>query len=181
MMVLISVALLVNAIWLRSTIQKDKASTQIASGVYELNLLTSNYLLRRGEQTKIQWQLRYASLSELLSKDLFQESEEIILLKEIQQNHATLKNLFGQLVEEYDALGSEHKETQEYKNFEDLFIKQLLIKTQAMLSTSQQLAETIQNEVIETQLTTSIVIILMIFGMTGLIILVSFLLKKKTS
>lgn len=176
MIVLISVTLLLNTFWLRTTIQDNKTINQIASSVYELNVLTSNYLLRKSEQTKLQWHLKSDSLEKLLMIERSDKPEEMRLIREIQQNHKSLKDIFDRLVVEYEINGQ--VTTEAYKNFEDLFVGQLLVKTQAMLSSAQQLSDIDQRAMLENQFTTSIVIISVIFGMTGMIILVSFLLKK---
>lgn len=74
----------------RKALQKEETVDQITKGVFELNLVTYEYVLNHRNRTRIQWQLRYDSLTKLIRSEISQIPEEQILLHEIRQNYENL-------------------------------------------------------------------------------------------
>ncbi len=85
----------------RKALQKEETVDQITKGVFELNLVTYEYVLNHRNRTRIQWQLRYDSLTKLIRSEISQIPEEQILLHEIRQNYENLQAIFSQLVTTY--------------------------------------------------------------------------------
>ncbi|MCJ7687107.1 MAG: hypothetical protein MUO68_22745, partial [Desulfobacteraceae bacterium] len=67
---------------MNEAIEKEKAIDHLNRGVFELNLMTHDYLLNHGTRALTQWQARYDSLGTILSTG-FQAPEEKLLLGEI--------------------------------------------------------------------------------------------------
>ncbi len=63
---LIAFTLFINIQDMRAVIEENVKADQLTIGVFELSLLTNDYLLNRTERTQMQWQLRYDSLTELI-------------------------------------------------------------------------------------------------------------------
>ncbi|MBI4619985.1 MAG: hypothetical protein HY739_07465 [Desulfobacterales bacterium] len=49
-------------------INRNKIAGEAAKGVFELNLITYEYLLHHEDRMQAQWQLRHDSLTKLLSE-----------------------------------------------------------------------------------------------------------------
>ncbi len=78
------------------------ASRAIAKGVYELNILASEYLLYYGKRPKLQWQSRNESIQELLLKIKLQDQGEKALLNRMADHLEAVKSYFTQLVSSYE-------------------------------------------------------------------------------
>jgi len=83
---------------------------QIVKGVFELNILTSDYLLHREGRARTQRQLKHGSLSELLRNASFRESDEKILAEQIAHGHEELKATFSRLITSHGGQDSRKEE-----------------------------------------------------------------------
>ena len=63
--------------------EQEILAGEILSGVFELNILTNDYLTYQSERSKVQWQLKYDSIAELLGDEEFGTGEKQIILKGI--------------------------------------------------------------------------------------------------
>ena len=79
--------------------KKDRVSNEIIKGVFELNILTYDYLLHPQERPQSQWHSKHASVEKLLESGRFSSLEETLILTHILQNHRDIKSLFSQLIQ----------------------------------------------------------------------------------
>jgi len=114
-------------------IEQNKAVNNIVRGVFELNIITNDYLLHHEERAQAQWQLRYSSLAQILTEVGAKYPEEEILNRVI-QNHAELQPLFSQLVTSYEGEG--------LSELEQRLASQLAVKSQTTVTNTFRLAET---------------------------------------
>ncbi len=114
-------------------IEQNKAVNNIVRGVFELNIITNDYLLHHEERAQAQWQLRYSSLAQILTEVGAKYPEEEILNRVI-QNHAELQPLFSQLVTSYEGEG--------LSELEQRLASQLAVKSQTTVADTFRLAET---------------------------------------
>ncbi len=126
-------------------IERNKTADAVVKGVFELDILTYEYLLNQEERMQAQWQLRHDSLSEILTKMKFKGPETRVVWDRINQEHAGLKTLFARLVATHD--GHKGKREGISKEFEDRLAGQMLVKSQAMVSGAFQLAEASRAEI----------------------------------
>ena len=68
-----------------------KSSNEISKGVFELNILTSDYLLHHRARSQIQWKSKHEALQRLLSKIDFRGPEEQIISSRIRELHQAIK------------------------------------------------------------------------------------------
>ncbi len=113
--------------------EQSKTVNNIVGEVFELNIVTNDYLLHHEERAQAQWQLRYSSLAQILTEVEAKYPEEELLDRVI-QNHAELQPLFSQLVTSY--VGEDSSE------LEQRLASQLAVKTQTMVADTFRLAET---------------------------------------
>ena len=70
----------------------------IVQGLFELSILTNDYLLHHEKRAQTQWQLKCNSLTKLLSALKFQKPEKQFILSNINKNHEDMKSLFSNLL-----------------------------------------------------------------------------------
>ncbi|MDI6761968.1 MAG: ATP-binding protein [Thermodesulfobacteriota bacterium] len=150
-----------------------KIADEIAKGVFELNIITYEYLLHHEERMQTQWQLRHDSLTKLLTGEEFKSPERRLILDRMHQNLESLKALFSQLVENYKRRG--RKESALSRELEERLAGQLLVKSQAMVSDASQLAEASRAEVAIAQQRSSLLVMVFVAIMAAIIAAVSFM------
>jgi len=122
-------------------IEQNKVMDKVVKGVFELNIITNDYMLRHQERAQAQWQLRYRSLAKLLTKVEAKDPEEEILGRVI-QNHAEIQPLFSQVVANYDRRGFSESEIALSMDLERRLVSQLAVKAQTMVEDTFRLAGT---------------------------------------
>jgi len=113
---------------LEAEIEENRIAAEIVRGVFELNLLTSDYSLHSGERTQEQWQLRHQSLGSLIQSNTltmhFQQRhlEEQAVLDNLSKNHELIQTTFLKLTEDVSP------------ELEERLVAELSVKSQSMLS-----------------------------------------------
>ena len=113
-------------------------STAIAKGVYELNILTSDYLMHHDIRPKLQWQSRHESIRELLSKTKLQGQGEKAVLNRIADHLEAVKSYFTQLVSSYESQES-NIEAELSEQLRRRIVSLLLVASQEAFSEASQL------------------------------------------
>ncbi len=122
-------------------IEQSQAMDKVVKGVFELNIITNDYLLYYEDRAQTQWDLRYASLAQLLAGARFKGPEEEAMLEQITQIHADIQPLFSQLLTNHERQGLSEEEMDLSRDLEQLLVSQLMVKTQTMVTVTFQLAE----------------------------------------
>jgi signal transduction histidine kinase len=161
---------------MQEAMEKNHITNDIINDVFELNIITHDYLTHPNERAKTQWQLINASLSILLTKasEIFINSEEQSIVEDINQNHVSLNSIFLQLVTINEANQSNGEEDTISQAVKDRLANQLLIKSQKMVSLGFFLSEKSQADLIATRERVIFLSIFSIVFLTSVIILVLF-------
>jgi hypothetical protein len=98
--VLLMGAVLLFAMWqVRQALTTNETAVEIVNAVSALRYLTLEYALRHEERVQTQWQLKHASLSDLLTRSAgFGGSEAQAMTDRLRQTHESLNNLFSELL-----------------------------------------------------------------------------------
>jgi hypothetical protein len=89
-------------------IVRDKVTDSVATGaladrvvidVSDMNTITYDYLMKPGGRARQQWEMKHASLGELIRGAIFAGEKESIILMRIMKNHEDTALFFKQLVE----------------------------------------------------------------------------------
>ena len=112
---------------------QSRAIDKVVRGVFELNIITNDYLLHHEERAQAQWQLRYSSLAQILTEVGPKYPEEEVLDRVI-RNHAEIQPVFSQLITNYKSQG--------LSELEQRLASQLTVKAQTMVADTFRLAET---------------------------------------
>lgn len=158
--------------------ERNRLASSIVKEVFELTIITDEYLLNHAERAQRQWDLKYASLGQLLQGIGSAEAGEQAIVHRIYQEHQGLKATFTELVRNQQrqaALSAElqeplpskttkqrldvemqrreqaRKEAGILAEFEARLVGQLLSKSQAMVSGGLQLSNISQIKVTKAQ------------------------------
>ena len=143
-------------------IEQSTAFSNIVRGVFELNIITNDYMLHHEERAQVQWQLRYSSLAQILTEVQGKYPEEEVLGRII-QDHAKLQPLFSQLASSHKGEG--------FSELEQRLASQLAIKTQTMVADTFRLTEMAHTNAENAQRNGSFLLIA--FSVTTLTLMVS--------
>lgn len=122
-------------------IEQSEIIHAVVRGVFELNIVTSDYLLHHEERARAQWQLRYGSLNQCLRAIEARNPEEEEILARVIQVHAKLQPLFSRLATDYDSESLGEDETALSLNLKQRLTSQLLVGTQTMVTDAFRLEE----------------------------------------
>jgi len=150
---------------------QHNAVDEIVESVFELNILTGDYLLHQEERARSQWNIIHASLSNHLTGLESKNLEEQSLLDEIRQNHEDTKDIFSQLVASYE--GQEINE--EGSGLREIFTVQLSVKLQDMVSDASIFQDIYQERLTTTIQTSRLLVTIFVIVITASIGVNSFL------
>ncbi|MDM8549060.1 GAF domain-containing protein [Desulfobacterales bacterium HSG2] len=174
--IIVSLTLLSASQQVREAIDKHRMADQIGRAIFELATVANDYLAHHEKQASRQWQLKYDSLTGLITDRRFQETEEKYLLKNIQQHHESLKKTFSKLLANDENRSRDEREAQVAAELERRLAGQLAVTSQAMLSLVWQLAERSHAGVIKAQQRANWIVMLLIIIIAVIIAVSSFLL-----
>ena len=126
----------------RRTIQKNRSINSIARAVFELYILTNDYVLDQSDRAEIQWLIRYNSLSELIESLELEIGTESLLFEEIWKNHIILENIFSQLTTRFKGIDDSEETFSRMLELENRLVDKFIAKSQAMVSVAEQLTIT---------------------------------------
>jgi nitrate/nitrite-specific signal transduction histidine kinase len=148
---------------------KNQEAGEVLGGVTALRYLTLEYVLRHEERPHAQWQLRYASLSRLLtSKTNFTSTEEREIIHDLRHTHESVGVLFSQLVADYKDGDSTKEASAVLEELQARLVGQITNKTQAMISEALSLSERSRTGVLEAQWRASVAVA----SFAGIVVLV---------
>ncbi|MGZ6220756.1 MAG: PAS domain S-box protein, partial [Syntrophales bacterium] len=83
----------------RDSVETGAFADQIVIGVSDMNTITYDYLMKPGERARQQWEMRHASLDDLMRGARFAGEKESVILTRIMKNHDDTSLFFKHLVE----------------------------------------------------------------------------------
>jgi PAS domain S-box-containing protein len=148
----------------------------IVKGVFELNILTNDYVLRHNERAQMQWERKYASLAKLLDREKFDDPAELGEIDRIYQHHKRMEAIFTQLITNAENHEDHLDGTVMPLVLEKRLTGQLVTEAQGMVSHAVQLARMSQTEATTIQqqarvlVMACVVILALVTGGTPLVI-----------
>ena len=130
-----------------TAIDKTKTANRLVQEIWTLNALTNDYVFHEGERAQIQWQSQYASIAVLLAQQhhIFQTPQDRKSLAAMWQDHQSIKDIFARLVALRDGYRQPGVEAglsiALSLELEERLASQILVRSQAMISTATQLSE----------------------------------------
>ncbi len=170
-----------------SQINKELADSQsvnqIVREVFELNIITDEYLAHHEERMEQQWQLQYSSLSKPL-EDLREKEllpEERLILETITTEHKELSSLFLQL---QDNFANRQKLTRENRpqseidinlDLEERLATQSAMTSQKIKTEAFELSIITEQKIIQVQRRAGLIVLFSIIGFAILSSFISFI------
>jgi len=149
----LTVALLFSASQsVRQELAKNEAAGNVLQAVTALRYLSLEYVLHHTQRTRVQWQLRAASLDRLLtaSSDLT-GSDDSVLLEQLRHTHASVDQLFAQLAATPAHTDAAQVGRALVDERESLLSGQISNKVQSMISDALELSERSRQGVLAAQ------------------------------
>ncbi|MBF0277881.1 MAG: HAMP domain-containing protein [SAR324 cluster bacterium] len=132
---------------LEETFLKKYSIDQIIHGIFDLNLLTEDYLLHQETRPVRQWHSTHDDLSRHLMFQSSSSNAEQFLYKEIQLSHTKLDTIFSSLVAEFQSQNFRNKSAAQFSPKQERLISQLQTVSMSMVSNAKQLSALNKNEV----------------------------------
>ncbi len=167
---IIGVILFVTSQQVRQETQTNHVAHDVVQGVFELNIVTNDYVLYHNARAQTQWQRKYDSLTTLLQGGVFTQPRERDLLHRIRQDQERMHAIFSRLLANPGRHDGRGEAATVSTGLEKRLIGQLLVTARAMVARALQLAESSQAEVAAAQHRASVfvmVFVIMIAAVTG--------------
>lgn len=163
---------------LRKVIEENQKADEIVKGIFELNILSNDYILHPERRSYDQWQTRYDSTAKLLTEikgsDDLRERE---IIEDLRENHVDIAETFLQLVAVLDQKMSDTESISQ--KLKERLIGRLSISSQAMVSGTFALSSQTLQELTERQQQISLFSVTAILIMALMVIISSFLAMSK--
>ena len=160
---------------LNEVIEENRRADEVVGGVFELNILTNDYLLHRSERISDQWWSRYNSISRMLIEaEVSDDSKKQAHIGVLRESHKSISRTFFQLVTVLGRVPDEERSTASIE-LEDRLVSQLSARSQTMVASASALARENRQELTERQQQLSLFVLAAIF-MLAVIIAISSLL-----
>jgi len=83
----------------RDSVATGALADQLVIGISDMNTITYDYLMKPGKRARQQWEMKHASLEDLIKGARFVGEKESVILARIMKNHEDTALFFKQLVE----------------------------------------------------------------------------------
>jgi signal transduction histidine kinase/CheY-like chemotaxis protein len=153
----------INAAW-----QDNAVANELTRGLFELGILTTDYVLHDGERAQMQWLMKHDTLTRLLNTATFTDPESGAILKQCRQNNQEIRNIFLSLAGLTSARGRASPDPDASAELKQRFVGQLDARTQTMVSDASELASISRHRAGSARLQSTVIIL----GAVGLIALI---------
>ena len=161
---------------------KDIYTSKIIKETAELKVIEDEYLLHPEERAKQQWQMKYGSLTDLIKKLKFKNSENAVLFNIISTNHKRIKKIFLEVADLYENNKTKEKSRSSLDyELKDRLISILLESSQKMVSASFNLHSNIERKLIKIQQKIGRLVLIILFPLFLIIILDFYFIRKRIS
>ncbi|MGD9368455.1 MAG: HAMP domain-containing protein, partial [Desulfobacteraceae bacterium] len=155
---------------------KQHMADKIVDHITGLNRLTFDFIMDPSERAHTQWTSTHRQLAQIIAATSFDTPSEQQMLRKIQRNHANLQVIFSIFVEKLGESASDDETPA--RELLDRLTKQLLIKSEDIVSGAHQLSNLIRNDLKKIHQQNSIFIFSTVIVISILIILNSILIAK---
>jgi PAS domain S-box-containing protein len=138
----IAVIIILGYAAVRREADRNEAARYIVQGVFDLNILTHEYVGHRAARVRGQWLNRHGGIAGRLARLQPADAQEQALHERLITECEHVGKLFARLVENYDALEKQPADAALLAQHNERIVGQLLTASQAMVSDASRLAET---------------------------------------
>jgi signal transduction histidine kinase len=116
-------------------------SQEIKDGVFELNLLTYDYLIFNKERAIVQWNSKYNYLGNLIAKEQFEEKDKQVVFEQIRKDYDSLDIIFTSIIKLNENNTTPGKGSAEDTELKTSLTNQLIISSLNIVSGASRLSE----------------------------------------
>ncbi len=116
-------------------------SQDIKDGVFELNLLTYDYLTFNKERAIVQWHSKYNSLKYLVAKENFENKEKQVILEQIRKDYDNLDIVFTRIVKINENNASTEEGAVKNNELKTSLTSQLIVSSLNIVSGASRLSQ----------------------------------------
>jgi signal transduction histidine kinase len=132
---------------LNAALHKDRVARDIGRGVFELTLLTGDYLLHHEIRAQTQWQRKHETLGRLLEEAGFEPAGGESTLAVLRAAHLAINDAFAGLVAAFAARRAQGADAGQSRALEQRLVTVILTKSQTMGADAFRLASRSEAEV----------------------------------
>ncbi len=149
----------------RASARRSRMANQAVIGVFELNILTYDFLQYRSERARRQWQQRHGSLLSDLAELDYPRPESRERLAELHEGLAELHEGLGELAVIFEELAAHPGEDDLAHEYRTMLAGQLLAKSHALVSLAAQLGAQGEARAAHLQNQAAILIVALVFAL----------------
>lgn len=154
----------------------EKRADEIVKGVFELTMLTNDYLTYKNARAKQQWQIKHRQLTELIGQSKANGTQQVQLFKSMFQDHEIIQTLFLKLLDINET--PEKIQNHIYKQLWNRLIGQITTTAQEVVSVAFRLNAMAKFELLSAQRHGGMIILAMITTLVAIIIINSLILGQ---
>ena len=149
-----------------------------SNGINGLRSVTVDYLVSPQGRSLVQWQQRHASLGALLATDLYQGSDDQVIVERLRLHNDYLGEIFPKLANLYAERRSQPEQNDLRREVEDRLVAQIMLTTQDMVSDTAELMRHSHEDLHQVQRRTALIVSILVATL-GLLILVNMILSVR--
>lgn len=139
---IIALVLNVGRVDVSNSVEEGFLADRITIGVSDMNTITYDYMMNPSERAIQQWELKHASLANLLKGTKFEREEQRDILRRIVKNHEEASPLFEQLIRNSaEKRQISHAKQARLDEDNERIVAQLMARTQVMISDVNTLSQ----------------------------------------
>ncbi len=137
---------------MNETMEKSRIANEIVKDVFELDIVSHDYIMYHEERAKTQLQLKHDSIVIALAQasEKFQDREEQAIVTYLISSHETIDSIFSQLISNYEKENGGEGSALSLE-LEERLIGQLMVNTEVMVTGASQLGEVTSAKVVTAQ------------------------------
>jgi PAS domain S-box-containing protein len=163
-------AMLANAfIHFQQATTLEKSADQIVRGVFELTMLTNDYLIHKSARAEQQWQIRHRQLAELISRSKANGTQQGQLFYAMLHDHEIIRALFLKLLDIHQK--PDKIENHIHKQLSNRLIGQITTTAQQIVSAAFRLSTMAKFELLTSQQQGGAIILVLMTTLIAIIII----------
>ncbi len=122
-------------------IRQDMIATAVMKGAFELEVLTTEYMMNPEVRPKKQWLLQYSLINDLLNTIELEKVDDKRLLAKIRREHADMKDNFQDLTALYERQKKSQEKTLVPAGYENNSREHLLVRSHSLASDAAYMSD----------------------------------------
>ncbi len=154
----------------------ENRADEIVRGVFELTMLTNDYLIHKSARAEQQWQIKHRQLTELIGQAKANGTQQVHLFKSMFQDHEIIRTLFLKLLD----INKKPKKIQNriYKQLWNRLNGQITTTAQEIVSVAFRLSAMAKFELLAAQRQGGMIILVLMTTLAAIIIINSLILGQ---